>query len=275
MASWCQDNSGTPESLLGRNGTVQHCKKRRASYVCQGCRKRKVKCDLVISGTPCSNCHEDEIACIGLESKRSRRYRQQNRRLDQAASNPSLSSSRVSDQRFPARNVASSSPAHVSTQAANAPSHPEESTTCPDGCISASQRLLSQLSHFVELPAYVKAIHAGFDSENVGFLASRGALAIPEAGVRDELIGAFVLYVHPYMPVLDLQDFFHSIRQTENSNPFSLILLQAILFAGCAFVDMPLLEIMGFRTRRDARKAFYIKVKVSSYRPSAVPQDAG
>ncbi|KAB8239016.1 fungal specific transcription factor domain-containing protein [Aspergillus alliaceus] len=63
------------------------------------------------------------------------------------------------------------------------------------------------------------------------------------------------------MPVLDLQEFFDSIRQTQNSDPVSLILLQAILFAGCAFVDMPLLERTGYQTRRDARKAFYVKVK--------------
>ncbi|KAJ5820424.1 fungal-specific transcription factor domain-containing protein [Penicillium riverlandense] len=274
MASWYQDNSGTPESLLGRNDAVQHCKKRRASHVCQGCRKRKVKCDLVVSGTPCSNCREDGIACIELESKRGRRYRQQKRRLDHAASNPSPPSSSAFDRGSSACNVAPSSHEHIPTQAANALSYPEESASCLDGYISASRQVLSQLSHFVELPAYVKAIHAGFDSENIGVLASRGALAIPEAGVRDELIGAFVLYVHPYMPVLDLQDFFQSIHQTENSNPCSLILLQAVMFSGSAFVDMSVLETMGFRTRIDARKAFYMKVKYLyefDWEPDPVP----
>lgn len=256
MASCYQVNSGTQESLLERNGIVEHCKKRRASYVCQGCRKRKVKCDLVITGTPCSNCHEDGIACIALQSKRSRRFRQQTCRLNQAPLG---------------------SLARLSAQAANAPFHLEEGDACPDGCLSSSQRLSSRPAHFDELPAYVKAVHTGFESENIGFLASRGALAIPEARVRDELIAAFVIYVHPYMPVLDLQEFFDAIHQTEDSNPVSLILLQAILFAGCAFVDMPLLEMMGFRTRRDARKAFYLKVKVSnySYQASTVSQDDG
>ncbi|KAF5857542.1 hypothetical protein ETB97_005681 [Aspergillus alliaceus] len=69
------------------------------------------------------------------------------------------------------------------------------------------------------------------------------------------------IHVHPYMPVLDLQEFFDSIRQTQNSKPVSLILLQAILFAGCVFVEMPLLERTGYQTRRDARKVFYVKVK--------------
>lgn len=267
-ASLDQNNSDTLESLLWCNGTVQHDRKRRASHVCQGCRKRKVKCDLVVWGSPCSNCREDGIACIGLDSKRSRRYRQQKRRLDKSASNSPPSFPSVSDREFPAHNVTSNSYAHVPTQAANTPSYPEESTNSIDGCITTS-RLLPQISNFVQLPAYVKSIHPGFESENIGFLASRGALAIPEAGIRDELIRAFVLYVHPYMPVLDLQDFFHSIHQTKNSSPCSLILLQAVMFAGSAFVDMQVLEMMGFQKVLEARKAFYMKVKVSAYRPWA------
>ncbi|KAE8311121.1 hypothetical protein RU639_012657 [Aspergillus parasiticus] len=240
MASCHQHGSGNQEGLAEHTDMVQHCKKKRASYVCRGCRKRKVKCDLVITGTPCSNCHEDGIACIALESKRSRRYRQQNRRVSSAPSR---------------------SPAYLSTQATDVPLPLEESNTCPDDCLSPSHRLSSRVGPFVELPAYVRAVHTSFKSDETGFLASRGALTIPEGGVRDELIAAFVLYVHPYMPVLDLQEFFDSIHQTHNSSPVSLLLLQAILFAGCAFVDMSLLEMLGYRTRRDARKAFYIKVK--------------
>lgn len=47
--------------------------KRRASKACCCCRARKVRCDVVESGSPCTNCRLDQVECIVTESKR-RRY---------------------------------------------------------------------------------------------------------------------------------------------------------------------------------------------------------
>lgn len=44
--------------------------KRRASKACQCCRSRKVRCDVVESGTPCTNCRLDEVECCVTEGKR-------------------------------------------------------------------------------------------------------------------------------------------------------------------------------------------------------------
>lgn len=89
---------------------------------------------------------------------------------------------------------------------------------------------------------------------------------MPETSLRDELLLAFVLYVHPYMPVLDLQrDLLDAVyMQEKDSGQCSLLLFQAVMFAGSAFVDLRLLETLGFRSRRAARKALYFKVKVSA-----------
>lgn len=44
--------------------------KRRASKACQCCRSRKVRCDVVDSGIPCTNCRLDEVECCVTEGKR-------------------------------------------------------------------------------------------------------------------------------------------------------------------------------------------------------------
>ena len=49
--------------------------KRRASKACQCCRARKVRCNVVEHGAPCTNCRLDEVECIVSESKR-KKYRQ-------------------------------------------------------------------------------------------------------------------------------------------------------------------------------------------------------
>ena len=48
--------------------------KRRASKACQCCRSRKVRCNVVEHGAPCTNCRLDQVECIITESKRKRYY---------------------------------------------------------------------------------------------------------------------------------------------------------------------------------------------------------
>ncbi|KFL61124.1 uncharacterized protein TERG_11964 [Trichophyton rubrum CBS 118892] len=44
--------------------------KRRASKACCCCRARKVRCDVVENGSPCTNCRLDDVECVVAESKR-------------------------------------------------------------------------------------------------------------------------------------------------------------------------------------------------------------
>lgn len=55
--------------LAGHNRPV----KRRASKACCCCRARKVRCDVVENGSPCTNCRLDQVECVVTESKR-RKY---------------------------------------------------------------------------------------------------------------------------------------------------------------------------------------------------------
>ena len=57
-------------SAAGLNTAGNRPVKRRASKACCCCRARKVRCDVVESGSPCTNCRLDQVECVVTESKR-------------------------------------------------------------------------------------------------------------------------------------------------------------------------------------------------------------
>lgn len=44
--------------------------KKRSTQACLSCRSRKVRCDVVNEGTPCTNCRLDDVDCILKKSRR-------------------------------------------------------------------------------------------------------------------------------------------------------------------------------------------------------------
>lgn len=101
-------------------------------------------------------------------------------------------------------------------------------------------------------------------SDDIQYLYKKGALTLPHAEFRNELTRCFVEYCYPYMPLVELQDFLRIINKgTGEGGTVSLILLQAVLFTGVAFIDMSYLRSAGYSTRKAARRAFYQKARVS------------
>lgn len=58
----------TPRPISKRRG------KKRSSRACTTCRARKVRCNIVAHGAPCSNCRHDEIDCVLPLSRRQRYF---------------------------------------------------------------------------------------------------------------------------------------------------------------------------------------------------------
>lgn len=67
-----QPNLKRKQSAAGINSGSRNVK-RRASKACHCCRSRKVRCDVVESGIPCTNCRLDEVECLVTEGKRRRK----------------------------------------------------------------------------------------------------------------------------------------------------------------------------------------------------------
>lgn len=141
----------------------------------------------------------------------------------------------------------------------------------PDLCMPAPARGSPGL-----LPPYIKPLPSRMAMEDAAHLARKGALSIPETSFRNELIRSYVEYVHPYMPLIDLHDFLRAVdKGTGESGRVSLLLFQAVMFTGVAFVDMSYLTAAGYATRKAARKAFYVKARVCSLRAIVGNSDDG
>lgn len=139
------------------------------------------------------------------------------------------------------------------------PSTRNTSTRAVQGFQQESQQSTKYL-----LPAYFKQLSGGVRESDVKYLGESGALTVPEDSLRNELLESFIDYVHGYAPVLDLQTFLETIDQTDiEQEGLSLLVFQAVMFAGTAYVDITHLLSAGFVSRRDARRVFFEKAKVS------------
>ena len=123
---------------------------------------------------------------------------------------------------------------------------------------------LEQLMLDDEPPRFLKPISSRIASEDVDYLRLKGALTIPEPSLRKELLKAYVQWVDSSLPVLDLHSFLEAVARNDPDANISLLLFQAVMFAGTAFVDLKHLQAAGFKTRREARKAFFHNARVST-----------
>ncbi|KAF2735243.1 hypothetical protein EJ04DRAFT_492095 [Polyplosphaeria fusca] len=274
--------------------------KRRASKACQCCRARKVRCNVTEHGAPCTNCRLDEVECIVSESRRKKKWsKDEDHQHDSSAAVSSATrklASRDALDSIQNLSSASSQPSHEAE-----PRHDEHvphSIYASHGnrlnSISNFSDLHRRLSvtsqsngvplvpfgnfggnsqtYFgnmqprfgaADLPLYIKPLPPRIGPDEISYLEKKGALAIPKATLRGEMLRAYVEYVHPYMPLLDLYDFLMVIDRSDGSlGRVSLILFQAVMFAGSAFVDMRHLRAAGYVTRKEARKDFFQKTRL-------------
>jgi hypothetical protein len=132
----------------------------------------------------------------------------------------------------------------------------------PSAMPSVAQLLPQQLLGSTDLlPSYVRAVGPNIMGEDLSYLQRIGAFSIPETALRNELLRCYVQYVHPNLPLLDLKDFLSAIHKNEVSDTVSLLLLQAVMFAGTGFIDMRYLVAQGYDTRKAARRAYFQKCK--------------
>ncbi|KAL4802879.1 fungal-specific transcription factor domain-containing protein [Aspergillus unguis] len=273
--------------------------KRRASKACCCCRARKVRCDVVENGSPCTNCRLDQVECVVTESKRRKKSR-----VDTEISNPQLSQSpaEILDDgalfgglgETPAiPHVDPTSPSQGSVDLEQGQHMPHllyqsqvnrvgsgdrfQRRMAPNPSVPASmplshvtsqiQQLLdpsfgSPRSNVIVLPDYIRGLPARLQKEDVDYLAMKGALTVPDITLRNELLKAYVHYVHTYMPLLDLEDFLQTIVQNDGIRRMSLLLFQAVMFAGTAFIDLKHLQAAGYTSRKSARKAFFQRARL-------------
>ncbi|KAJ5109701.1 hypothetical protein N7532_002346 [Penicillium argentinense] len=113
-----------------------------------------------------------------------------------------------------------------------------------------------------EEPRFLKPLPECIAPEDVEFLRFRGALSIPETGLRNELLRSYIQWVHSFMPVLNLQEFLRCVAENDPNGNVSVLLFQAVMFVGTAFVDLKHLQDAGYSTRKSARNAFFTRLRL-------------
>lgn len=196
-------------------------KRPRTSKACLSCRARKVRCDALQVGIPCTKCKSNDFEC-SITSRKKRRKKGDFLKLSPDNNN------RMPPRAIPEHIMLHQVPHYPFFQGLQSSRHPwlqardkENGVLLPvpgyDGSTSASP---------------VKSTMAADDIE---FLRSRGALLLPSREILDKCVSVYFQIIHPFFPVLDkpvLLDQYQSSDQETllQGRGISLLLLQAIIF---------------------------------------------
>ncbi|KIW90571.1 uncharacterized protein Z519_09218 [Cladophialophora bantiana CBS 173.52] len=114
------------------------------------------------------------------------------------------------------------------------------------------------------LSHYTQVLSEGMPVDEINYLKQRKALSLPCPHIRDELFANFLRYVYPSTPFLDIDNFYLRNLDGDNleSGKRSLLLTQAVLYAGSQFTDLSTLKELGFDSRRKACQHFHGNVKM-------------
>ncbi|KAB5575879.1 cutinase transcription factor 1 [Coniochaeta sp. 2T2.1] len=114
-----------------------------------------------------------------------------------------------------------------------------------------------------QLPAFIKPLPSKIAPEDVEYLYKKGALTLPPPELQRALIRAYVEYLHPYVPLLELHSFLNTVASKDGLNgQVSLFLYQAVMFSATAYVEAKYLREAGYPSRRAARKSFFQKTRL-------------
>ncbi|KAL1889953.1 hypothetical protein Sste5346_008531 [Sporothrix stenoceras] len=162
-----------------------------------------------------------------------------------------------------------------STQAPGSTTHDAHNTNSP----SWSQYNYASRAPPPPLPSFIAPFRNKIPADDRAFLARKGALTVPEPDLRVAILRAYIFSVHPFMPMLDLEPFVRSVLSDESDkgdggesaekekderpqHKISLLLFQAVMFAGLSSLEPQHLHRLGFATAKQAREVFFVRVKL-------------
>uniref|UniRef100_A0A0B7KNF3 Xylanolytic transcriptional activator regulatory domain-containing protein n=1 Tax=Bionectria ochroleuca TaxID=29856 RepID=A0A0B7KNF3_BIOOC len=103
-------------------------------------------------------------------------------------------------------------------------------------------------------------IFASLDPEDQEYLRRKGVFVFPEARVRENLVQAYFHYVHPFFPIVDIQDFLPK-HESGALDKISTHLLWSMYLAACNFLEEDVVQAAGFTSRKEMKRSFYRKAK--------------
>ncbi|GLA96270.1 hypothetical protein AtubIFM57143_003735 [Aspergillus tubingensis] len=242
----------------------------RPLLACLACRSSKVRCELTRGATVCRRCNLRNLKCVYTKSRRALR---KSSTSPNTASSPdtNASSSPCSDSSGTHAGISiphTGSPGSVDdwesnglfdgeslsqllvsgTKAISGQPHiaikPDVLSTYPlDNLLSDVEGLLEQpVSYLAPSKGNVTGPDRKFRTrlpvvspEDSEYLLRKGALQLLPPALRNELLAAYVKYVHPLLPIIDLGDFLSKVIVGDDTQFKSPLLYQAVMFAGSIF----------------------------------------
>ncbi|KAL5342223.1 fungal-specific transcription factor domain-containing protein [Aspergillus crustosus] len=248
-------------------------RRKRSRVACDFCHSRKVRCDLTLTGAPCTNCRLDKHSCFVRES-RNKRPRRPAPRNDAAQRRSSTAATASQSGEVATR----SSPASHEGLLFDFPfadllSPGRSFSTTVEGLgLSSISPILGEDASFSETIRLDKSVIFSYyeflelkllsklSPADVSYLDSKGCFRVPTSPYLDEYLREYFVHVHPCMPVVDEAEFWSRYENKSGGNDgtkVSLLLLQAMLFAASAFVSSSSIRASGFSDSHEARETLH------------------
>ncbi|KAJ9615511.1 hypothetical protein H2200_001586 [Cladophialophora chaetospira] len=225
-------------------------RRKREPRACDTCRNRKIRCDISTTGLSCSNCSRASTICSVSNAWGKRAAHSAGRSIVPLAS--------IHTFRVGVSKADSAIGEDGNTVVGLTSGHDASEVNRHDVRESHS----SGIAVIPLLPDYITPLPKNVDPDVLHLLHQKGALTLPQKDVVDELLRAFVCYVYPSLPVVDLDEILNAMSSGTSGNTISLLLFQAVLMAGVAFADSFVLQCIGFRSWKDAQRIFFERVKI-------------
>ncbi|KAG8664828.1 Transcriptional activator of fatty acid utilization [Fusarium poae] len=236
----------------------------RSFRACVTCHSRKVRCDALSKGIPCTNCAAFNIRCQvpGIEEPLVSTLTSRGKggqKIAQRDSSSTLTST-----------PASSTQAYQTSPRQDGVASLTKFNVLPItsaghvlyiGESAGFDLLLRGTQSPVHFPmpqdTHVLSIPAGLDPLEIQILKRRGAFVLPPKALCDDLIKTYFSWVHPIVPVINRTKFMSQYRDARN--PPSMLLLQCILLAGARISTNSQLKVDG--STSTAVATFYRRAK--------------
>ncbi|KIW21613.1 hypothetical protein PV08_02193 [Exophiala spinifera] len=280
--------SSTSSAPTAKVSTRRNGLSRRSPRACESCRARKVRCDVTKTKSPCTNCRLDNKTCVLPVSKRrhagdrvlcpsllleaSKNGKQSpicDVVIDFDDVRPATGTRKYSIQDSRGRGTTTLadkltlSPKDLGTLPiidffTPPDSKSQSSKPDPGASYPSPTSTVASDPWQTALPAYITPVSRDIPPDDLDFLRSKGAFEIPDAPTRDLLLQAYMQWVHPFTPMLDLEGILTAVFSNGRKRTVSLLVFQSLLFAATAYLGNSLEE----GSRRSVRKSCFNRARL-------------
>ncbi|KAF9893041.1 hypothetical protein FE257_012452 [Aspergillus nanangensis] len=272
----------------------------RAAKACRRCSQRKIKCDAVQNGLPCSRCRMDKTDDCTMALSRRGTYdrnaaaRRKNSTVSQApVAAPAETTPSPLESGSSRESVACSSAGSISRSKSAMfeeflswkdkgegrlglvlLGEPSPLTFALEDLPQDSPPQLhdasGQIRNSANLEVIQKDVHPShLDEADVAYLKAKGAFNLPSERTLEDLVAVYLARFHPLYSIVNKVE----LEKVHKEHKLPWILLHAVCFIGATFCEPYKLHSAGFQSRSDARRHFYQKAKLlfdASYETSKI-----